>query len=133
MGRKYSLADLFWVAFGGMAGAVLRHGTNHTVTSIFGENYIYTATAIENILGSFLMGYFYVLLFRGFDRNHRLNLFLLVGLIGSYTTYSGYGTQAVLLIQESIPLFMLYLFGQLFLGLIALLAGMKLVKKTPKG
>ncbi len=133
MGKRHSPADLFWVAFGGMAGAVLRHGTNHAVTSIFGENHIYTATAIENILGSFLMGFFYILLIRRFDRSHRLNLFLLVGLVGSYTTYSGYGTQAVMLIQESVPLFMLYLFGQLFLGLIALLAGMKLVKKTPRG
>jgi fluoride exporter len=129
MGRKYSPTDLFWVAFGGMAGAVMRHGTNYTVTSIFGKNYIYTATAIENILGSFLMGFFYILLIRVFDRNHRLNLFLLVGLIGSYTTYSAYGTQAVLLIQESVPLFMVYLFGQLIFGLLALIAGMKLANK----
>lgn len=123
-----SLKNLIWVGLGGMAGASLRQGTNQTVITLFGEEWYYLATSIENILGSFLMGAFFVYLARRFPQKKEFGLFLLTGLIGSYTTYSGFGTQAILLLQESPLIFASYFFGQILLGLVMVIVGMKLAK-----
>ncbi|MCC5914221.1 MAG: CrcB family protein [Balneolaceae bacterium] len=125
MDRKTVLPQLPWVAFGGMTGAMLRHGINTGVTSLFGDSYIYLATAFENVAGSGMMGFLFVWLASRYPENRALNSFLLVGLIGSYTTYSGFGTQSYILIQNAPALFAFYFFGQIFLGLIALAVGMK--------
>ena len=124
--RKNFLLTIFWVALGGMFGALLRHGTNQLITSQFGDSFIYISTAFENVFGSFLMGYLFHYLMQKHPKKEWLSHLLLVGMIGSYTTYSGFGTQAVILVQDSAPLFMLYIFGQLFMGVLAVLAGIKL-------
>ncbi|TVR28453.1 MAG: CrcB family protein [Balneolaceae bacterium] len=127
MDKKQNLfINVLWVALGGIFGALLRHGTNQLVTSQFGDSYIYLSTAFENVFGSFLMGFLFTYLTRNHPRKEWLSHLLLVGMIGSYTTYSGFGTQSITLIQESAPLFLLYFFGQIFTGIIAVLAGIKL-------
>jgi fluoride exporter len=124
--KQNPVVNMFWIALGGMLGALLRHGTNYLVTSQFGDSYIYISTAFENVFGSFLMGYLFTYLMRRHPKKEWLSHLLLVGMIGSYTTYSGFGTQSITLIQESAPLFMLYFFGQIFTGIISVLAGIKL-------
>jgi CrcB protein len=127
MDKKQNLfINVLWVALGGIFGALLRHRTNQLVTSQFGDSYIYLSTAFENVFGSFLMGFLFTYLTRNHPRKEWLSHLLLVGMIGSYTTYSGFGTQSITLIQESAPLFLLYFFGQIFTGIIAVLAGIKL-------
>lgn len=61
-----------------------------------------------------------------------LSHFLLVGMIGSYTTYSGFGVQSITLIQESAPLFLIYFFGQILGGLIFVIFGTKLADRLFK-
>lgn len=123
--------NMFWIALGGMFGALLRHGTNYLVTSQFGDSYIYMSTAFENVFGSFLMGFFFTYLMWKYPQKEWLSHMLLVGVIGSYTTYSGFGAQGIILIQESAPLFMGYFFGQIFTGVVAVLVGIKLAGKRP--
>ncbi len=127
MDKKQNLfINVLWVALGGIFGALLRHGTNQLVTSQLGDSFIYFSTAFENVFGSFLMGFLFTYLTRNHPRKEWLSHLLLVGMIGSYTTYSGFGTQSITLIQESAPLFLLYFFGQIFTGIIAILVGIKL-------
>jgi len=127
MDKKQNLfINVLWVALGGIFGALLRHGTNQLVTSQLGDSFIYFSTAFENVFGSFLMGFLFTYLTRNHPRKEWLSHLLLVGMIGSYTTYSGFGTQSITLIQESAPLFLLYFFGQIFTGIIAVLVGIKL-------
>ena len=127
--RRDLFISFFWIATGGSIGALLRHGTNELVISVFGEAWIYLSTSFENVFGSFLMGLIFTLLSKMTRKREWLIHFLLVGIIGSYTTYSGFGTQSITLIQESAPLFMLYFFGQIFTGVIAVLAGIKIGKR----
>lgn len=125
MAERVRPVHFLWVALGGMCGALMRHLTNLTIIHLFGASSYFWATAFENIFGSFLMGFGFVLLSRRFPQNRALNLFLLTGLIGSYTTYSGFGVQGITLLAESAGIFMIYFFGQILLGLILLLFGMK--------
>jgi fluoride exporter len=126
---KNLLSTLFWIAAGGSIGALLRHGTNQLVISAFGESWIYISTSFENVFGSFLMGFLFTWLRNKAEKREWLSHFLLVGMIGSYTTWSGFGTQSITLIQESAPLFMLYFFGQIFGGVMAVLAGIRVAER----
>ncbi len=126
---KKVLQDILWVAAGGAIGASMRHGTNQTVFELMGEEYFFVATSIENILGSFLIGIFYTILSKRSVKYRNANLFLLTGIIGSYTTYSGFMIDSLLLYSESIPLLLTYFLGQLFAGIVALIAGIYLMKK----
>lgn len=126
---KKVLQDILWVAAGGAIGASMRHGTNQTVFELMGEEYFFVATSIENIVGSFLIGIFYTILSKRSVKYRNANLFLLTGIIGSYTTYSGFMIDSLLLYSESIPLLLTYFLGQLFAGIVALIAGIYLMKK----
>lgn len=123
------LAAVCWIAAGGSIGALLRHGTNQLVISAFGDSWIYISTSFENVLGCLLMGFLFTRLSQKAEKREWLSHFLLVGIIGSYTTYSGFGVQSITLIQESAPLFLLYFFGQIVVGVMAVVAGIRLGEK----
>jgi len=124
------LTEFTCVAAGGMTGALLRHGTNNAFEGIFGETLFVTATTVENILGSFLIGFIFSLLNRYDINNEKLNLFILTGIIGSYTTYSGFMVEAFLLLQQSALLFILYILSQITVGIIAVWLGISFFKKV---
>lgn len=125
---KNLIKEITWVGLGGMIGALLRHGTNSLFTSTFGDTSFITATTIENVAGSFLIGVIVTLLSRKDSQNRMLNLFLLTGIIGSYTTYSGFMVEAFFLLEKSLTLFLAYLFSQVFLGLFAVMIGLRILK-----
>jgi len=123
---KFSIAPYIgWVALGGVCGALLRHGTNTLFGILAADSNFITATTIENLLGSFLMGTLYTLLKQRDGKSVRLNHFLLTGLLGSYTTYSGFMAEAFLLFSDSFYIFAAYLFSQIITGTLLLLAGIK--------
>jgi CrcB protein len=121
--------DLLWVAAGGALGAVLRYGTGHLVPIFTDQTVIFTPTAIENIVGSFAIGLIYTILISRTGNKHQLSLFLLTGLIGSYTTYSGFMVENLMLLQSDPLLFAGYIAFQVFTGVIAAVAGMYMGQK----
>lgn len=129
MSRTRIVKESLWVAAGGMAGALLRHGTNHLVPLLVGDSYLLTATAVENVAGSFLIGFLYILIRKRYDKDRNLSLFLLTGFVGSYTTYSGFMVEALILFQIAPFLFISYLFSQVIIGIFAVCAGIYVCKK----
>lgn len=121
------LKSLGWVALGGAMGAVLRHAANLGFDLLLPNAELFTATSFVNILGSFLMGYF-ITRIAAKNQLKEKRLFLLTGLIGSFTTYSGFGLEAMSLFGQSPLIFSIYIFSQLFLGIVALIFGIKLAK-----
>jgi len=73
------------IALGGLLGALLRHA-GELILPIVNQGFPW-ATFLENILGSFAIGFAVAFLARR-TRHHLLSPFLVVGLIGSYTTFS---------------------------------------------
>lgn len=129
MVRGNNFNEIGWVALGGMIGATLRHFTNQLFSTIPMNSYLFTATAFENILGSFLIGLIYVILSKKFENSNSLNLFLLTGIIGSYTTYSGFMVEALLISSESVFTLFGYIFLQITLGILVLWIGVAAGKR----
>jgi len=121
------LKSLGWVAIGGSLGATLRHLVNLGFDFLLPGAELFTATSLVNILGSFLMGYFITRIVTK-NQSKEKRLFLLTGLLGSFTTFSGFGLEAMALFGQSPIIFSAYIFSQLILGILALIIGVKLAK-----
>ncbi|WP_176719448.1 fluoride efflux transporter FluC [Rhodohalobacter halophilus] len=121
------LKSFGWVALGGAIGAVFRHAANLGFDALLPNAELFTVTSFVNILGSFLMGYF-ITRIASKNQSKEKRLFLLTGLLGSFTTYSGFGLEAMALFGQSPLIFSAYIFSQLFMGILALVIGVKLAK-----
>jgi CrcB protein len=128
MNPKSHFHDTIWVAAGGAIGASLRYGTGQLLQQLTNQDTIFTATAIENIVGSFLIGLIYTILISRTGRNHRLSLFLLTGVVGSYTTYSGFMIENLIFLQSDLKLFAGYFVFQMGTGIAAAITGSSLGK-----
>jgi len=120
---------VFAIAAGGAVGAVARHYVAGWITKIMGFGGFPYGTFAVNILGSLLMGVLITAFALKFESSQELRGFLTVGLLGSFTTFSTFSMEAVLLVQRGDwqgALF--YVFGSLILGVTGLLAGMWLGK-----
>lgn len=125
---KQYFITILWVAGGGIIGTLLRFGLESLLHPLLSDYSFFTATAFENVLGSFLMGFFFTKILSKTNPPENLMLFLLVGLLGSFTTYSGFSVEAFLLLQDSVWYFLGYIFSQVISGVFALLVGVKLAK-----
>mgnify|MGYP001317224990 CR=1 FL=1 len=90
------MLNLIFVATGGAAGAILRFGLNNFSKSLFTTS-IY-ATLTVNILGSFLIGYLITYNFGKNISEDFVKFFLIIGLLGSFTTFSAFSYESVNLI-----------------------------------
>ena len=116
------MIDWVYVACGGALGAISRHAVNLAVMHLMGSTLV--GTFVANITGSFVLGL--LIAFwepRDFPSEHRL--FLAVGFLGSYTTFS---TLAVATTQSfesgDIGRAALNLGGSIAVGLAAAYAGL---------
>ena len=85
------LADIVVVALGGAFGAVLRYGVS-AVTRHWLEGHAAWGTLFVNLVGCFAIGFLFTV-FESKDVDRRLALLILVGLVGSFTTFSTYALE----------------------------------------
>ena len=86
------------VATGGALGAILRYLLTNISKSMFASS-IYGTISV-NILGSFLIGYFITSnIFKNFSEDF-IRFFLIIGLLGSFTTFSAFSYETLGLIME---------------------------------
>lgn len=91
------LASFISVALGGAIGASLRFGLGLAIIRTWGGGFP-SAIISVNIIGSFLMGLFVVLSFqRGWEG---LNLFVMTGILGGFTTFSAFSLEAYTLFEK---------------------------------
>ncbi|MBL6761316.1 MAG: fluoride efflux transporter CrcB [PS1 clade bacterium] len=112
---------IIWVAFGGALGAVARYATGLLLKTTSGFPW---ATLSVNIFGSLLMGVMIGWLSRQSTPNEALRLFLAVGILGGFTTFSTFSMDLFQLIEKrDMAAMALYLGGSLFGGVAAFILG----------
>jgi len=121
------LTNLFLVAVGGALGASLRY-----LTSIFFKYFFYysfVGTLVVNVLGSFLIGLFIYLIQNKSLSQDLIRYFFIIGVLGSYTTFSAFSFETIdLLTNNKLLLSFIYIFSSLVLCLIAAYVGLNINK-----
>jgi fluoride exporter len=114
--------SLIWIALGGALGAVARYVVGLCVGFPFG-------TLTVNIFGSFLMGLVFIYLnHKGLDR---WQPFLLIGLLGGFTTFSAFSLDTLRLYEDGRLMGAgIYIVASVFLSLIALVFGLFLAREV---
>ena len=90
------------IAAGGAVGALLRYWTSVAVHSRLGTAFPY-GTLFVNILGSLLMGFLYIWLIERLAAGPALRAFLLIGVLGAFTTFSAFSMETLNLIEAGQP------------------------------
>ena len=109
------------VALGGALGSLLRYGLGAWVQGSLGAGFPWS-TLFVNALGSFFIGLTIRLSLSGEAR-----LFLAVGVLGGFTTFSSLSYETLALLQGGeVGKALLYAFGSLFLGLLLAFLGYRL-------
>ncbi len=117
------------VAAGGAMGAAARYSVAQLAIRWFGTGFPW-GTLFVNIAGSLLMGMiFEALTFSRISLPSPLQLFLMTGILGGFTTFSAFSLEAVtMLSQRDYFSALLYVGGSVVLSLIGVIAGILLVR-----
>ncbi len=112
------------IAAGGALGSVLRYALSQLITVGVSEGFP-TAIMVINIIGSFLMGLFVTLLMARFNDHTMLRVFLTVGVLGGFTTFSTFSLDVVALFERGEYILAgCYVGGSVTLSVIALFVGL---------
>ena len=107
------------VACGGAIGASLRYGVSlFIIPSYAGFPW---ATWIINIVGCLIAGIFFAVSMKYPILQNEARLFLMVGILGGFTTFSSFGLETFQLLRhDQIMLAGLYVISSLIIGILVL-------------
>ncbi|MDA8887935.1 fluoride efflux transporter CrcB [Hellea sp.] len=121
---------ILYVAIGGALGASARYSLSLLISKIYISDYP-LGTITVNILGSFLMGFIVGWLSSKVNDASNLMLFLGVGLLGGFTTFSTFSLEAFSMYEKKdYGLFITYISSSVFLSIGALILGLILARKV---
>lgn len=115
------------VALGGALGAVMRYGVSVAFSPVHPKFPVATLTA--NLLGSLLMGVFYVLIVEKAALAPVWRHVLMIGFLGAFTTFSTFSIEGLHLIQSG-QFFVAasYLIGSVLLGVLCVYIGISVTE-----
>lgn len=88
------------IAAGGAFGAALRYYLSGLVQRHFSSSVFPHGTLVVNIIGAFLIGFFWEL-FQNIIVPGNLRLFIFMGFIGAFTTFSTYSLETLNLLRNN--------------------------------
>jgi len=122
------MKDIFLVGIGGMIGSIMRYIISKNLSGLLSSFPV--GIFFINISGCFLAGILlkYIL---GIDKEYStyLNLFLVIGFCGGFTTFSAFSIDSVNLLNEN-KIIMLISYGLLssVIGILFCYLGMNIIK-----
>lgn len=116
------------IALGAALGANARYFVGQWTGGRFGPGFPY-GTFLVNVTGSLILGFVVTLALGRFTISPEARLFLAVGFLGSYTTFSSYAVESLELIQRgNLWAGLLNIAGNNLVGLACVLLGVYLAK-----
>ena len=109
---------ILFIACGGALGAVMRYGASLGVYSLLGRGFPY-GTMFVNVTGSLLIGLLSIVLLDRFNIGPEWRAAILVGLLGSFTTFSTFSIETLNLLEQGD---MARAFANMFLSVVVCLA-----------
>lgn len=127
--RSCSMYPYLLVGLGGALGSMARHGSNVLVTRLFPMPFP-LSTLVVNVGGSLLMGVVAGMLGRivaGWSDDAQL--FLAVGVLGGFTTFSAFSLDTLKLLERGeLALAGIYVLGSVLMSILALAVGLQLAR-----
>lgn len=122
------MLQYLWVGLGGFLGANARYLLQLWVANHWGADFPY-GTMLANVSGSFIIAFFLTLATGRLAVAPELRLFVAVGFLGGFTTFSSFSLETFRLVEQSgwWPA-SLNFFGNTMLGLIGALLGVFLAR-----
>jgi CrcB protein len=123
------LSNFFLVALGGSIGASTRYIFYLISKNLLSPSNLFINTLIVNIIGSFLIGYLIVLLENKSLSQDFIKYFFIIGVLGSFTTFSAFSLETIdLIVNKKILIAFFYIFSSLFLCLLFTFIGLNFNK-----
>lgn len=98
MGLNMTAWAWFAIAAGGALGALSRFALSHQVYQWLGRDFAWGTLSV-NLLGSFVMGLAAVLLVDKLGASNEWRLFIMVGFLGAFTTFSTFSYETMQYLQ----------------------------------
>lgn len=118
------MTSLFLVMIGGALGAGARYLTGRVLAATFGPGYPWGTLAV-NIVGGLAMGVLAAMLARGTGSGEQLRLFIGVGILGGFTTFSAFSLDVVTMIERGATMPAIgYVLASVVGSVLALFAGL---------
>jgi fluoride exporter len=116
------------VAIGGAAGSVARYLTQVWAGKLFGMGFPWGTLAV-NVLGSFVMGVLVELFALRWSVTPVTRVFLTVGVLGGYTTFSSFSLDVMMLVMRGeLAVAGGYVLASVIVSLAAIFGGLHLMR-----
>lgn len=121
------LALLLAVFIGSGVGGVLRYLFGSGMVLLAGRGFPF-GTLLINIIGSFLIGIFFEMAMSS-PHEALIRSFVMIGLLGGFTTFSTFSLDTLTLLEEGKILFaLLYVVGSVAISLFAVFLGVTVMR-----
>tara|TARA_B100000949_G_C14025636_1_gene343227 strand:- start:272 stop:643 length:372 start_codon:yes stop_codon:yes gene_type:complete len=121
------MPHIILVGLGGALGAIARHAIDRVAVTQLGSSV--TGTFLVNVSGSFLLGMFTGLMLSHLSWPDGTRMFVAVGFLGSYTTFSTLSVATVHSLEKGdVSGVVVNLGGSVIFGIVAAIAGMVIGK-----
>ena len=117
------------IAAAGAVGAILRFVVSLMVYELLGRGFPY-GTLVVNVIGSFLIGYLFIWFLDKSIVSETWRLAVLVGLLGSFTTFSSFSLETYNLVTSGLYIrATINVFASVFLCLLGTWIGISLARQ----
>ena len=122
------IKTILLVSIGGAIGSALRYLCQKWIYQLYPLTFPW-GTFLVNIIGCFLIGVFFAASGKNTFLTADWKLFLTTGLCGGFTTFSAFAFENMNLLRTGDFMYsLLYTLGSVILGILAVFAGMALIK-----